>query len=133
MLKGGCFCGQVRYEADAAPFHPTICHCDDCRRAVGAHAVAWFSVSRAALRWTGAEPARFKSSPPVVRGFCGACGTSISFEADAYSEEIDLTIASLDDAGAMAPRDHTKAASRLPWDVICDGLPAYEDNRPGRK
>ena len=37
-LAGGCMCGAVRYEADGAPFHATLCHCVDCRRAGGAPA-----------------------------------------------------------------------------------------------
>lgn len=32
MLKGGCFCGAVRYEAEGEPFHETNCHCSICRR-----------------------------------------------------------------------------------------------------
>jgi hypothetical protein len=129
MLTGGCMCGQVRYEASGTPFHPTICHCADCRRAVGAHVVAWFSVPRASLRWTGTPPASFKSSAPVVRRFCAACGTSLTFEDDAHPDELDLTIASLDDPARVAPIDHVWAASRPGWDMICDGLPAYGRTR----
>jgi len=131
MLTGGCLCGKVRYASEAAPFHETICHCESCRRAVGAASVAWFSVERAALRWTG-EPALFASSPGVQRGFCATCGTSLSFASDEFADEIDLTTASLDDPAIAAPRDHTRAASRLPWVAIADGLPAYPEKRPGR-
>lgn len=128
MLTGGCLCGAVRYEA-AAPFHETVCHCADCRRAVGAAAVAWFTVRRAAFRLLGAEPAAYESSPGVVRRFCGTCGTSLTFEA--VPGEVDVTTCSLDDPGGVPPRDHTHTAGRLAWDALCDGLPAFPGGRQG--
>lgn len=132
MLTGGCFCGFVRYAADAAAFHETICHCSDCRRVVGAASVAWFSVKRAALRYTGGEPASFRSSPAVTRRFCGRCGTSLTYESDRHPDEVDVTICSLDDPDALPPKDHTYAARKLGWTQLCDGLPAYKELRTTR-
>ena len=131
MLTGGCFCGAIRYETSAEPFHETICHCEDCRRAVGAHAVAWFSVPRAALVLKG-EPTRFQSSARAVRSFCGLCGTSLLYESDAQPGEVDITLASLDQPNVVPPKDHTMAAGKLGWDLICDGLPSYARLRPGQ-
>jgi len=128
MLAGGCLCGAVRYQAAAAPFHETVCHCADCRRAVGAAAVAWFTVPASAFRWMTGTPAAFQSSPGVVRRFCAACGTSLTYEG--APGEVDVTTCSLDDPAAVPPRDHTQTAARLPWDVIGDGLPAYPQGRP---
>ncbi len=129
MIAGGCSCGRVRYETDGVPFHQTICHCVDCRRAVGAASVAWFSVARASVRWTGAAPASIRSSPPVTRRFCGACGTSLSYESDEHPDEIDLTTASLDDPDAVPPADHVFVSQRLGWDAIGEGLPVYRRRR----
>jgi len=33
---GGCFCGDVRYRAEADPFRVVHCHCGTCRRLSGA-------------------------------------------------------------------------------------------------
>ncbi|MFC7610224.1 GFA family protein [Teichococcus aestuarii] len=41
----------------------------------------------------------------------------------ATPEEIDVTIASLDEPEAVPPADHTQAASRLSWLALEDGLP----------
>ena len=97
---------------------------------MGAASVAWFSVPRAGFRYVGAAPAQFRSSPKVTRRFCGACGTSLTYESDDFPDELDITIASLDDPASMAPRDHTQAAGKLPWDHLGDGLPAYPQTRP---
>ncbi len=127
MLAGGCLCGAVRYEAAAAPFHETLCHCADCRRAVGASPVAWFTVPAASLRWVAGAPSAYASSPGVLRRFCGTCGTSLTFEA--VPGEVDVTGCSLDDPDVAAPRDHTWTASRVAWDMVCDGLPAFPRTR----
>lgn len=129
MLTGGCYCGRVRYEVTGQTYNETICHCADCRRVVGAPAVAFLTVGREGMRWTGEPGARFSSTPGVVRQFCPACGTSLTWESDAKPEELDLTIASLDDPSLVPPKDHVFAGSRAPWDVIGDGLPTYTRGR----
>lgn len=125
MLTGGCHCGAARYEANGQPYHETICHCTDCRRIVGAASVAWLTVRRATFRFRGREPSSVRSSARVTRRFCGACGTSLTYEHDALPDEIDVTIASLDDADAWPPKDHTRVREKLPWETICDSLPAF--------
>ncbi|WP_375457886.1 GFA family protein [uncultured Enterovirga sp.] len=115
----------MRYQAEAHPFHETICHCADCRRSVGAAEVAWFSVKRAAFRFVAGEPASYRSSPGVTRRFCGTCGTSLTFELDDTPDEVDVTIASLDDPGAVPPKDHSWTASKPGWAVLGDGLPQF--------
>jgi hypothetical protein len=128
MLAGGCACGAVRYETDAAPFHRTLCHCADCRRAAGAPAVAWFSVPAAALRFVRGAPAVHRSSPRVERGFCGACGTPLTYRNDGYPEEVDVITCSLDDPEAASPRDHTFASQKLDW-MRTDDMPVYPRSR----
>ncbi|GGC77195.1 GFA family protein [Chelatococcus reniformis] len=125
MLSGGCYCGQVRYDAEAPPFHATLCHCADCRRIAGAASVAWFSVPRASFHFTATAPASFRSSPRVTRRFCGSCGTALTYEHDGLPDEIDVTTASLDDPEAAAPRDHTWTAEKLRWEPLCDSLPVF--------
>jgi hypothetical protein len=97
--------------------------------AAGAPAVAWFSVPAVALRFVKGIAATHRSSPPVQRSFCGACGTPLAYRNDAWPEEVDLTACSLDDPAAAAPQDHTFASQRLPWMRIDDGLPVYPRSR----
>ncbi|MET0982284.1 MAG: GFA family protein [Telluria sp.] len=129
MLQGGCYCGAVRYVVEGDVFNGTLCHCSDCRRIAGAPAVAWFSVREAAMRFAKGDPATFRSSEHVLRGFCGACGTTLSFQDDRYPDDIDIATASLDDPEAVPPRDHTFAAERLSWMQGMDALPAYPRTR----
>lgn len=130
MLTGGCYCGDVRYATDAEPFHETICHCATCRRVVGAASVAWFSVPPGTLRFAAGEPVRFHSNPDVTRTFCGRCGTSLTYQSDRFPNEIDVTIASLDDPNALPPKDHVQSVGKLRWMRLCDGLPVHATVRP---
>jgi hypothetical protein len=71
------------------------------------------------LRWLGSEPARFRSSNKVSRGFCPECGTPLTYEPDGFDPEI--AIATLDNPRAVAPVIQVGLESRLPW---CDALPS---------
>jgi hypothetical protein len=87
-------------------------------------------VPAASFRFTAGAPTRFRSSTHGTRSFCPACGTQLTFADDTSPDEIDLTICSLDDPAALAPADHTFAASALAWDRFPDdGLPRYPRRR----
>jgi hypothetical protein len=130
MLNGGCFCGQIRYEAAGGPFHETVCHCSICRRTTGAPFVAWFSVRRSGFRLVRGAPMRFRSTAKGTRTFCPQCGTQLTFEHDDFADEIDVTTCSLDDPAVLPPKDHTRTSSRLAWIKLADGLPEYREHRP---
>jgi hypothetical protein len=132
MLKGGCFCGALRYEAHGTPFHETSCHCSICRRTTGAPFVTWFSVPRAAFRWARGEPVRFASTAHGTRSFCGRCGTQVLFESTTAPDELDVTAGSLDDPESIPPKDHSRTSSRLAWIKLADGLPEYSEGRSER-
>lgn len=133
VLTGGCACGALRYETEAAPFHRTLCHCVDCRRASGAPAVAWFTVPADALRWVSGHPRVYRSSPQVERSFCAACGTPLTYRNDGYAHELDVLTCTLDDPEAASPQDHTFASQRVSWmridDVRVGGMPAFPRSR----
>jgi hypothetical protein len=129
MLKGGCYCGWIRYEAAGTPFDETNCHCSICRRSAGAPFVTWFSVPRALFRFVCGDPTRFMSTAKGTRCFCPQCGTQLTFEHKDFADEIDVTTCSLDDPEAVAPRDHTRTSSKLSWVQLADALPQYQESR----
>ncbi len=114
-FEGGCLCGAVRYRATGAASLATLCHCTSCRRAAGAPAVAWVTFPTGSFAFSRGEPVRFRSSPPVVRSFCGRCGTPLTYLHERFPEGMDVTTASLDEPGRAPPVDHTWVSERLPW------------------
>lgn len=112
---GGCSCGAVRYVLDAPPNVVAVCHCSDCRRAAGAQSVAWLILPATAHRVVSGEPASYRSSRPVVRTFCSACGTPLTYRHEDSPERIDVTLGSLDDPERYPPTKAVFEKEKLSW------------------
>lgn len=101
-LTGGCQCGAVRFAvAEGARIKASICHCRMCQKAFGSFYGPLATVDPRALTWTRGEPARWRSSNHVRRGFCPACGTPLTYEAD--GEWPSLAIGAFDDPSLVPP------------------------------
>lgn len=129
-MRGGCFCGFVRYEADGPAGNETVCHCSICRRTSAAPIVAWVTVPAASFRLLAGAPNSFRSSDHGSRTFCPRCGTPLTFSSSRFPDEVDVTTCSLEAPAAYPPRDHTWTSASLPWVKLCDGLPAFARARP---
>lgn len=127
--EGGCLCGAVRYRAVGESGHPTLCHCRSCRGASGAPVVAWVTFPTEGFAFVRGAPVRYRSSPPVVRSFCGACGTPLTYEHADFPEGVDVTTASLDTPDAFPPADHTWTSHSIGWMQADDGLPRHRERR----
>jgi hypothetical protein len=78
---GGCQCGAIRFRAIGELKDASICHCRMCQKAFGAYYAPLVSVRDAEFEWTRGTRKKFRSSNFVERGFCGDCGTPLTFEA----------------------------------------------------
>ncbi len=130
MLKGGCFCGAIRYEVDANLTQATACHCSICRRTSAAPFVAWLTVTPGSFRIVSGRPKSFRSSEHATRTFCPSCGTPFTFQSTRHPNEVDVTTCSLDDPEHVPPRSHTWRASGISWAKVVDGIPAYPEKCP---
>jgi hypothetical protein len=113
-LAGGCLCGAVRYEILGEPSSVSLCHCRTCRRASGAPVVSWFVVSREQLSLSG-ELVPYASSSPVTRGFCGKCGTPVTYVHADDPNSIELTTASLDQPELVVPTREIWLSEKITW------------------
>ena len=106
-----------------------ICHCRSCRKAASAPTLpfATFPADRFAL--TQGEPVEFRSSPRVTRGFCGRCGSPLTYRNHDKPGVLDIMTCSLDGPDAFPPTFHCWISHRPAWDHIADGLPAYRTTR----
>ncbi len=123
-MTGACLCGAITYEISGDPLNQTVCHCEGCRRASGAPAVAWLTVPHDAFRLSGSL--KYVSAPNQPkhscdgccagrRGFCPSCGTHITFEDEGRAAELDITVGTLDDPRSFKPTQDVFVEHRLPW------------------
>jgi hypothetical protein len=123
-LTGGCLCGRTRYEATPDHRDGYYCHCRMCQLAFGNTRAAYFNLRKSQVRWTGEPPRYYASSRIARRAFCGHCGTPLSFEFH-DSENMDLSIGSLDEPSQMKPTEHWAVESRIAAWHVPDGLPEH--------
>lgn len=115
VSEGGCLCGAVRYRVIGTPHSNGVCHCRSCRRASGAPSVAWFVVASPQFTILAGQPSTFRSSPPVVRSFCGRCGTPLSYQHDDSPDTIEITTATLDDPELFVPTKEIWLSQKVSW------------------
>jgi hypothetical protein len=111
--SGGCQCGAVRFRVEGELGRASICHCRMCQKAFGSFFGPYVSVTASQVAWTRGEPKRFQSSNKVARGFCGDCGTPLTFEWS--GQVVDLAIGAFDRAADIAPTAQLAAESALPY------------------
>jgi hypothetical protein len=128
-LDGGCLCGALRYRLNGTAIDAGYCHCRLCQRSSGAPVMAWATFAAADFAYTQGTPAIYRSSPQALREFCAACGTPLVFRRPGETT-VDITMASLDDATAIAPEYHIWTASRIAWFNTRDELPRHADAGP---
>lgn len=115
-ITGGCYCGRIRFRGGAAtPLHQANCHCANCRRAIGAQAVAWITVRLADFACEQGVPRRYRTDTGAWRSFCGDCGSSLTYEHDSRPNEIDIATGTLDHPEDFPPNRDVFAEEKLPW------------------
>jgi hypothetical protein len=117
IIEGRCLCGAIRYRINGTPSWSIICHCRSCRLASAAPSVGWLTVARADFTVLSGEPRRFASSPGVLRGFCGDCGSPLTYQNDRSPGTVDITTATLDDPTRFPPTHEVWLEHRLPWEA----------------
>ena len=113
--SGGCQCGAVRFRIEGALGDASVCHCRMCQKAFGSFYAPLVSVRGATLTWTRGAPKTFQSSNVVRRGFCGDCGTPLTYEAP---DGVAVAIGAFD-----RPQD---AVPKIQWGV--EAKLAYVDH-----
>ncbi len=127
--SGGCMCGAVRYEVRGEPVWVGHCHCESCRRHTGAPVVTYASFKADQVDFKIGQRRIYNSSPGVARGFCGECGTPLTWEGTddpARGPIVEVHISTLDDPDAFVPTNHLFYPERIKWFDVYDDLPRYE-------
>jgi hypothetical protein len=127
-IDGGCLCGGVRYRLHESPAQLSDCHCLDCRRASAAPFVTWGSVPREKIELLSGELRKVRHAGRL-RSFASCCGTPLFFQDNEESEQIDMTISSLDHPEAYPPGVTIWTEDRLPWVLLDPKRPTHRQGR----
>ncbi|QOT71562.1 GFA family protein [Sphingobium fuliginis] len=122
--SGGCACGALRFIARGDASRVGLCHCLVCQRAHGAPYLAFAVFARAAVALCGPYAA-WESSPGYYRLHCPTCGSRF---VNLAGDEIELPVASFDDATGLVPQYENWITRRLPW-VAPLPVPQFARNR----
>ena len=114
-ITGGCYCGAIRFRVESPLLSQANCHCANCRRAVGAQAVAWITVESSAFAFEKGTPQRYRTETGAWRTFCDKCGTSLTYANDSRPNEIDITTGSLDRPEDFPPNRDVFPEEKLSW------------------
>ena len=127
-LTGGCLCGAIRFETLSNPSGVYHCHCNSCRQHTGAPMSTMAVYTTDQVAFSGKERKIYESANGVKRGFCGECGTSITWETNhpRFGPICSLHASTFDEPDLLIPEAHSFYGERLGWLDISDELPRYE-------
>lgn len=120
---GGCQCGAVRFRVEGVLGDASVCHCRMCQKASGNFYLPLVSVRGATVTWPRRERKRFQSSNFGWRGFCGDCGTPLTYEAP---DGMALAIAAFDEPRGIVPTIQWGIEGKLPYVDKVHELPGEE-------
>jgi hypothetical protein len=127
-MTGGCQCGAVRFRVEGDLGEGSICQCRMCQKATGGLFGPYVGAAFDALIWTRGQPKRFQSSNKVRRGFCGDCGTPLTFE---FGERhVSLAIGALDRPAEVRLKEQLGSPAQLPCFEDLASLPVHAADEP---
>ena len=105
-IKGGCYCGEIRYESKGKVQAPLQCHCRECQYITGGNANVLMIMPLGEFQFVSGKPQEFKRNDiekGVTRLFCGKCGTAIGTRSPMRPESIILKVGTFDDPSVFNP------------------------------
>jgi hypothetical protein len=132
-LEGGCYCRQVRYEAEGEPRLKAQCHCRECQYISGGAPNMFMLLPQAGFRYVRGEPKSFRRADiegAVTREFCGECGTHLTTRRPGLPFVI-LKVGTLDEPQAFGqPQMAIFTCDLQPFHTLPEGLPTFEKMPP---
>jgi hypothetical protein len=133
-ISGGCYCGEVRYEAAGEPLMKAQCHCRECQYITGGSPNVFMAMPAGGFRLTQGETRAFSRTDldnPVTREFCPNCGTQILTRAPALPDAVIIKVGSMDDPALFGmPQMAIFTCDMQDFHSIPQGVPSF-DRVPG--
>jgi hypothetical protein len=129
-LRGSCLCGSVAYEVTDAFEYALYCHCSNCRRTTGAASKPFAGIRVDHLTIMQGDGGLMRYGDASGHdAHCGQCG-SLLYSLVRDGAYVHVTLGTLMDNPSIAPSAHIFVGSKASWDMICDGLPQFDELPP---
>ena len=129
-LKGGCICGQVKYQITDKPLFTQACHCKDCKVLTGSSFIVNTSVLENTLMVEGEV-----SSTKLTAGsgtacrtfFCTKCGTYVYADYNTAVGRLTVRTKTLEDSDKFPPQAHIFVKDKDPWLNLSEDVNCFEE------
>jgi hypothetical protein len=130
-VEGGCDCKAVRYRMTSAPLFVHCCHCRWCQRESGASFALNAMIESDRVMSLGTEPELVHTPSDSGLGQkiarCPTCRVAVwSHYAGSGPVTKFVRVGTLDQPDLVPPDVHIFTASKQPWVVLPEGIPAFE-------
>jgi hypothetical protein len=130
--EGGCTCRAVRYRLTATPLFVHCCHCRWCQRETGSAFALNAMVETVHVELLGGQPDAVDTPSNSGKGQkvmrCPHCHVALwSHYPGAGPRIAFVRVGTLDDPDTFPPDIHIFAASKQPWVVLAEGVPAVAE------
>ncbi len=124
-VEGRCLCGDVQFRVEGDPAWVAHCHCESCRRNTGCAVATFVGFRPDQVTYIAGQRQFYQSSVGVRRGFCGKCGTPLTYEAEKFPGETHLYLSTLNEPERFVAESHVYYSERISWFEIADELPRH--------
>ena len=135
LSVGGCYCGDLRYEVNGLQEGAFQCHCRECQYITGGNANIVIVFAESDFNYIKGTPSTFARADfenPVIRHFCGVCGTGIGSRSPSRPNSMIVKVGTLDKPEDFQAQAAIFTCDRQVYHHIPENIPSFE-KRPPKK
>lgn len=131
-LEGGCPCRQVRFRLTGRPLFVHCCHCSWCQRESGSAFALNAMIEADRVELLAGEPEVVATPSASGKGQkisrCPACRVALWSNYSGAGDAVRFVrVGTLDQPGRFPPDIHIFTATKQPWVVLGEGVPAVPE------
>ena len=130
-VTGGCYCGEIKYEAQINPDHVIICHCTDCQSLSGSAFRSVVFSEHDAFTFITGKPSVFvkigDSGNKREQTFCSICGSPIySTSVGDGPKQYGIRLGTVNQRNQLVPQKQKWSRSSQDWTQELCLLPSVD-------
>jgi hypothetical protein len=129
-MQGGCYCGNLRYDATGDALFKGQCHCRECQYISGGHPNVIIGMPEGGFAYTKGTAKGFRRADladGVTREFCPDCGTHILTRTSRVPGAVLIKVGTLDEPSVFGgPQMVIYTVDKQSFHHVPDGVPAFE-------